>query len=160
MNIWIETVTLGILASVSMAAFLLLIETSGLVRSKDFWVFGKLFSRPIRTARLLDLSCHIVAGILFAFLYVFIWSVFEITNVLVYPLIGLLTGILHGFAVSISQIVLLTDSKNGVKIAFVHGLSHAVFGLVLGIGVSIVDPRDEYVSRYSYFFRSEISSIE
>jgi hypothetical protein len=148
-GIWLLTGFLAIIAASAMAIFLLGVERTGYASSKDFWVFGKLFYEGRSKARILELSVHFAAGIFFAFVYLAIWAVFEPPPAFL-PALGLLTGIMHGIGVAMSQIIMLQSAKNGVRIALTHAASHAVFGLVFGIGVGILDYTQEtFVDNYA-----------
>jgi len=144
------TTAIGFIASLTMAIFLTFIDKLNVANSQDFWIFGKLFFNKETQARTYGLACHIIAGIIFSFAYIYIWSHFSV-HLIYYPILGLITGSVHGVAVGITQIAVLTNLEGGLRVGLIHASSHAVFGFTLGILVAILDYTDNFMSAFHSF---------
>ena len=128
---------IGLLAGATMSAFLIFIESRYCPDVKDFWIFGRLFSRDPQRARKIGITVHALGGIFFAFPYVMVWSLWNPEALLLWPAIGILTGAFHGVATSFSHLILLPSRQEGFNIGVSHFASHAVYGFVLATIVAI-----------------------
>ncbi len=149
----ILTVSFGILSSLMMLVFLSKVEKSGYVESGDFWIFARLFVTR-KSSRALGLLIHGLGGIVFAFLYLMPWTALEMKSPLKILLAGLVTGILHGAAVAVSQILLLAQHRRGFQIGIAHMASHVVFGLTLGILCALAQSQFDFSGRFSELLAS------
>ncbi len=139
----------GIVAALVMAGFLIGIDRSGLVQSRDFWLFGRLFFRDPKKSRLFALASHTVAGICFAFFYIALWSFLRLDSFIEYVLAGLITGLVHGVMVSIAQINLVANLRKGFQITLTYATSHIVYGVVLGFMAALANSQIDLDLRYA-----------
>jgi len=150
----LETFAIGVFATLAMIGFLLFVEHLTGVKPRDLWIFGRLFTKDTPRARTLEIAVHCVGGIFFAALYTLGWSLFDIP-LYILPAVGLMTGLVHGAGVAISQIAILQNKPSGFRVASTHALSHAVFGFVLGIMASFAQSEFEYMDRYAELIRGD-----
>lgn len=148
MEVIIQTLLIGLISGLSMIAFLIVAEKSGFVKGKDLWIFGKLVYEKGPKAKAFEIGVHTVGGVFFAFLYVVLWSLYDIPPK-TFPIVGLATGVIHGAFVAVTQVIVLANRDDGFKIATTHAASHAVFGLILGICTGFAQEKFEYVDRYA-----------
>lgn len=146
MTAFLPLIWSGLLAAAVMALFLVEVEKLGWAKSDMFWTIGSIFSKSRTTARTIGLTVHALAGVIFAVIYVMIWSVFTPLTYNDFVKIGILTGAIHGLAVAFSQIVILAGSKKGFNVALTHVSAHVLFGLVLGAIVGLLENRYDSVS--------------
>ncbi|MCB1166058.1 MAG: hypothetical protein KDK33_07895 [Leptospiraceae bacterium] len=135
----LNTILVGILATLAMSAFMYSIHTSRLANADMVRALGSLVTRDKDSGLLAGLITHVVGGIMFAFPYCFVVSVFPESDLLTPLLIGGLAGFFHGFVFSFVMIALVAENhpieqfrQAGVSVAVAHILGHIVYGLVAG----------------------------
>lgn len=146
----------SLIAAIFMAAFLFMINRWGWIQSNMLWTIGNLVSKTPQRAKTIGLSLHVVAGIFFGFLYVLLWSALNIEGLSEFVFLGVLTGLLHGVAVSISLILLLMNRTQGFKVAISHIAAHGVYGFVLGCLIGLFQQNYGTVSRFAKLFGDTI----
>lgn len=146
MELFIPVLWSGLLAAAVMALFLVEVDKLGWAKSDMFWTIGSLFSKSKRKARVIGLTVHALAGILFSVIYVAIWSVYQPTHFDTFIKAGLITGAIHGLAVAYSLIVLVADRNKGWNVALAQVSAHVVYGVVLGAIMGVLENRYESVT--------------
>ena len=87
--------------------------------------------------RKINLSVHLFFSLLFTFVYVKSWELLGfIGEQIIYT--GLITGFIHGVAVSIGFFIMCANDKNGPSKVKVIMLAHLIFGLTSASVLTIV----------------------
>lgn len=136
----LQTVLAGLIATVVMTASLYAIHWRGMAEADMLRALGSLITRDEATALPVGIMIHLVSGIVFAFVYIVVWSTLPLHAFQHYVLLGLLTGFAHGLVVSFALVVLVAEhhplerfQRAGIGVALAHLLAHVVYGLLIGI---------------------------
>ena len=137
-----QTVLAGFIATAAMSGALYAIHWRGIAEADMIRAIGSIVTRNEANAMLPGLILHFLSGIVFAFLYVIVWSALPIEGILFvhYVALGVLTGFAHGLVVSFVLVVLVAEhhpverfQQAGVGVALAHLAAHVVFGLLVGL---------------------------
>ncbi|MEE8435866.1 MAG: DUF6789 family protein [bacterium] len=135
-----QTVLAGLIATAAMSGALYAIHWRGLAEADMVRAIGSLVTRKEENAMLPGLILHFLSGIVFAFLYVIVWSSLPIEGFVHYVVLDVLTGFAHGLVVSFVLVVLVAEhhpvprfQEVGVGVAVAHLAAHVVFGLMVGL---------------------------
>ncbi len=130
----------GLLATGVMSVTLYLIHWRGLAEADMIRAVGSIITRKESNAMPVGLALHFFLGVIFAFLYVVIWSTLPIDTFSHYVILGLITGFAHGLVVSFMLVILIAEhhplerfQQAGMGIALAHLVGHIVYGLLVGI---------------------------
>ena len=141
-------VAASLLAFAVMAAAMVLIEAKGIVRTRHFWDIGAVLAggRKRKRARFLTLAVHGSLAIVFGFIYVGMWATLDLADPAFYIVIGLITGIIHGVGAAAGLIILLANDNEGMKVGVAQIATHALFGLVFGATIAVLENKFEPVA--------------
>ena len=137
-----QTVLAGFIATAAMSGALYAIHWRGLAEADMIRAIGSIVTRKEENAMLPGLILHFLSGIVFAFLYVIVWSALPIEDFVfvAYVSLGLFTGFAHGLVVSFVLVVLVAEhhpgprfQQAGVEVAVAHLAAHVIFGLLVGL---------------------------
>ena len=135
-----QTVLAGLIATAAMSGALYAIHWRGMAEADMIRAIGSLVTRKEANAMLPGLILHFLSGIIFAFLYVIVWSALPIEGFVHYVALGVLTGFAHGLIVSFVLVVLVAEhhpvprfQQAGVGVAVAHLAAHVVYGLLVGL---------------------------
>ena len=138
----------GILGTSGMSLVMWLITRSGLANADIIWAIGSIYTRSYSNALLPGFIMHFAAGIIYAFLYVVILSLFSPGSVGAYIGVGAMTGVFHGLVVSFLLAVLMAEhhpieqfQKAGSEVAAAHLFGHIIYGLIVGAVIGIAGIR-------------------
>jgi Family of unknown function (DUF6789) len=136
----LQTVLAGVIATVVMTASLYAIHWRGFAEADMLRALGSIFTRKESNALPVGVVLHFLSGIVFAFLYVVVWSTLPVNAFQHYVLLGLFTGFAHGLVVSYVLVVLVAEhhplerfQRAGIGVAVAHLAAHVVYGLLVGI---------------------------
>lgn len=136
----LQTILAGLIATAVMTVSLYAIHWRGFAEADMVRALGSIFTRSEANALPIGAAIHAVSGILFAFLYVIVWSTLPVAEFQHYVLLGLVTGFAHGLVVSFALVILVAEhhplqrfQRAGMGVAIAHLLAHVVYGLLVGI---------------------------
>ena len=79
--------------------------------------------------RRINLSVHLLFSLIFTFIYVKSWQLLDLIGSQIL-LTGLISGFIHGIAVSIGFFIMCANDNNGPKKVGVIMVAHLLFGLI------------------------------
>lgn len=142
-NIIISIVS-GIIATAGMTLFMNYISKTGFANANMVRAIGTIFTKNLDEGYNLGLTLHFIAGILIAFVYISLISLYGPTNIYGYAGFGTLIGLFHGFAFSFILIIAVAEhhplekfKQAGFEVALAHLAGHVVYGLIIGIVTGI-----------------------
>ncbi|MGE0172868.1 MAG: hypothetical protein AB7T49_08790 [Oligoflexales bacterium] len=149
MNTFLIVLLAGVAGTLAMTIFMYVCHWSKFANGDMVRAIGSIFTKKYENSFVPGLAVHFTNGILFAFIYYYAWQrlgilgAAETTDMNVMPLIGLMTGFVHGFVVSFSLVVAVAEHhpleqfrRVGFAVALVHVLGHVVYGLVVALVLS------------------------
>jgi hypothetical protein len=77
----------------------------------------------------INLSVHFLFSLIFTFVYVKSWQLLDFIGDQIL-MTGLITGFIHGIAVSIGFFIMCANDNNGPKKVIVIMVAHLIFGLI------------------------------
>ena len=135
-----QTILAGLIATAAMSGTLYAIHLRGLAEGDMILAIGSIVTRNEANAMLPGLILHFLSGIVFAFVYVIVWSTLPFEGFAPYIIMGLLTGFAHGLVVSFVLAVVVAEhhpvprfQQAGLGVAVAHLVAHVVFGLMVGV---------------------------
>lgn len=142
MNTIIDSIMSGVVATVAMTLFLWLLHYTGVVNADMPRAIGGIFTRSSENALVVGTVLHFIAGIVFGFVYIAIWSVFQLdTPLLLFT--GAIMGTGHGLVVSFALIIFIAErhpleqfQAAGFEVAVAHLVAHIIYGVVLAAMVA------------------------
>ncbi|HKI98126.1 MAG TPA: DUF6789 family protein [bacterium] len=136
----LQTVLAGLIATGVMTAALYAIHWRGFAEADMLRALGSIVTRNETNAMPLGIVLHFLSGIVFAFLYVIVWSTLPVAEFQHYVLLGLISGFAHGLVVSFVLVILVAEhhplprfQQAGIGVAVAHLLAHVIYGLLIGI---------------------------
>jgi uncharacterized membrane protein YagU involved in acid resistance len=144
----VETILAGVLGTGMMSLVMWLITRSGIANADMIGAIGSIFTRSYENAFTPGLIIHLAAGVVIAFFYVVLISLFSPNSVASSIGAGAMIGLFHGVAFSFLLVVLVAEHhplerfrEAGSEVAIAHLVGHIVYGLVVGTVVGILDTR-------------------
>lgn len=135
-----QTALAGVIATVVMSAALYAIHWRGFAEADMIRALGSIVTRNEANAIPLGMAIHLFSGIVFAFVYVIVWSTLPISEFQHYVLLGLVTGFAHGLVVSFALVILVAEhhplerfQRAGIGVAVAHLVAHVVYGVLVGV---------------------------
>lgn len=142
MSSFFVTCLVGLAATSLMTFTLYLFHWRGFANGDMVRALGSLLTRKYENSVTPGLLIHGLSGVVFALVYVYIWSQFpEITagGLVRYIQLGAFCGFAQGLVTSISLVIFVAEHHPlqrfrvaGVNVALVHVLAHVVYGTTLG----------------------------
>lgn len=136
----LQTILAGIIATAAMCVALYIIQWRGLAEADMVRAIGSIVTRNEQNAMPIGLVIQFFSGIVFAFIYISVWSTLPIAEFQHYVLLGLVTGFAHGLVVSFMLVVLVAEhhplprfQNAGMGVAVAHLVAHVVYGLLVGL---------------------------
>jgi hypothetical protein len=140
----VQVLLAGIAATACMSLCLYSIHWSGFANGDMVRALGSLVTRSYENSLLIGWLIHFTAGSLFAVLYTQAWQM-TLRRGLAW-LICTLFGLFHGIAVSLILVIAVAEHhplepfrEAGFRVGVTHVAAHVVYGLVLGIAVSVFE---------------------
>lgn len=142
MSTIIDSIMSGVVATVAMTLFLWLLHYTKVVNADMPRAIGGIFTRSSDNALVVGTVLHFLAGIVFGFVYIVIWSLFALdTKLLLFS--GAILGAGHGLVVSFALIIFIAErhpleqfQSAGFEVAVAHLVAHIIYGVVLAAMVA------------------------
>jgi hypothetical protein len=129
----------GIVATTVMTLFMYLFHWFKLANGDMVRALGSFIIKREEGSFLPGLVIHMVGGIIFAFLYLWMWTLFPMEAPGHYIYLGAIFGFFHGLAVSFMLVIVVAEHhplerfrRVGFAVALVHLVAHVVYGVTLG----------------------------
>lgn len=161
MNTYASIIVIGLIATSIMTAFLYLIRAVKIADTDMLSAIGTLVTRnTTRHSREIGLAIHLVAGIIFCFIYLSAAASlgFEPGRDFIY--FGTIIGFAHGVVFSIVLAVLIAEHhpierfrEKGFTIVAAHAIAHVLYGFSIGAAATFLNPHLETLK----FFGSGVS---
>ncbi len=136
----LQTVLAGLVATATMSGALYAIHWRGFAEADMIRAVGSLLTRGEANAMPAGIVTHLVSGVVFALVYVAVWSSLPVETFAQYVLLGGVTGFAHGLVVSFLLVVLVAEhhplprfQQAGMGVAVAHLAAHVIYGLMVGI---------------------------
>ncbi|MBI2601466.1 MAG: hypothetical protein HYW48_00270 [Deltaproteobacteria bacterium] len=142
MEYFLTTLLIGLVATGAMTTFLWAVNSFNLYNVDMVKALGSFYTRKETNATVPGLIFHFSAGIFFAFVYTFLFSVLplpEQVSVYIFAIFGSLLGFVHGVVVSLFLVLMVSENhplekfrKVSLATAIFHFVAHVIYGLVVG----------------------------
>ena len=153
MDTYVLTALAGIAATIIMAAVMSFIHSWEFAEADMIHALGGLVTRNEENALFIGAAIHLVSGVIFAFLYVGIWSLFPLEGMLDYLLFGILSGTFHGLVMSFLLIKVVAGrlplerfQNAGIGLGVANLLDHVAYGVTVGAIAGWYQLRFEFVA--------------
>ncbi len=160
MDLYLTIALIGFIATAIMTLFLYLSRVITKSRVDMISAIGSIFTSDIRRGKLVGFMIHIIAGIIFAFIYLGLASYFGFDSQTDFILFGSIVGFAHGLVVSILLVVLVAEHhplakfrRAGFRVVAAQGLAHVIYGCTVGLATAMLNPPLELMP----MFRSGLS---
>ena len=148
MNALIITVLAGVIGTAGMSTLLWGITRSGIANAAMIRAIGSLFTQTYEHSFRPGLAAHFVVGIIIAFVYVALISLFAPTSLAGAIALGGMIGFAHGVAFGFTLVVAVAEHhpleqfrNAGLEVAVAHLLGHVVYGVLVGLVVGLTGVR-------------------
>lgn len=150
MNHVIATIIAGIIGTSAMSIVLWGLTNTGLAKAPMITAIGSIATGSRTNAFIPGLIIHYIAGILIAFVYALLISLFAPGTLAAYIAEGGMIGVFHGVAFGYVLVVSVAEHhpleefrEAGLEVAVAHFAGHVVYGLLVGTVLGL--------TRVSYF---------
>jgi hypothetical protein len=148
MNAFILTIVAGIVGTSGMSLAMWAITKSGMANAAMVRAIGSMFTKSYDESLKPGLIIHYISGILFAFLYVILISIFAPTSVAGVISIGAMIGLFHGVAFAFLLVIMVAEHhpleqyrSAGFEVAIAHLAGHVIYGILVGLVVGLTGVR-------------------
>ena len=129
----------GIAGTSAMSFVMWFITKEGIANADMLRAIGSIFTDD-KSAFSTGLSIHYIFGIVLAFVYLLIISLFQPQSLWAYTGLGAMIGLFHGVAFAFLLVVVVAEHhpkesfrEAGLEVALAHLGGHVVYGLVVGL---------------------------
>ena len=129
----------GIAGTSAMSFVMWFITKEGIANADMLRAIGSIFTDD-KSAFSTGLSIHYIFGIVIAFVYLLIISLFQPQSLWAYTGLGAMIGLFHGVAFAFLLVVVVAEHhpkesfrEAGLEVALAHLGGHVVYGLVVGL---------------------------
>ncbi|MEQ9619176.1 MAG: hypothetical protein RIG61_08390 [Deltaproteobacteria bacterium] len=144
MNAFIITMLAGIIATAGMSILLWAITRTGIADAAMIRAIGSIFTKSYAESFGPGLTVHFIVGIIIAFFYVALISLFEPTSLAGAIALGGMVGVFHGVAFGFILVIAVAEHhpleqfrEAGFEVAIAHFLGHVVYGILIGLVVGL-----------------------
>ncbi len=148
MTVILVTILAGLAASTVRAALLELISKLRITHVDMIKAIGTLYHGEYYHSLLRGYVTHYVFGLVSAFIYLFLLSVFQPATIAASAAYGALIGFFHGCVVSYTLTVIVDEDHPlkefrtyGFEVAIYYWAAQVLYGLVLGAIIGTVHPK-------------------
>ena len=148
MNTIIFTALAGVIGTAGMSIALWGISHTGIANASMIRAIGSLFTRSYEDSFGLGLTVHFIVGIIIAFVYIALISLFEPESLAGAIAYGGMIGLAHGVAFGFLLVVAVAEHhpleqfrKAGLEVAIAHLIGHVVYGVLVGAVVGLTGIR-------------------
>ncbi len=135
----------GIIGTIGMELALRGITKFGFANADMTRALGSLFTNSNPDAYRVGIIIQSFSGIVFAFIYILAFVLFDVRGILDSAGAGLLLGFVHGAIVGIILVTAVAENhpnpefrKAEFPVAVAHWAGHLVYGLLVGILINII----------------------
>lgn len=139
MNTLIFTALAGVIGTAGMSIALWGISHTGIANAAMIRAIGSLFTRSYEDSFGLGLTVHFIVGIILAFIYIALISLFEPESLAGAIAYGGMIGLAHGVAFGFLLVVAVAEyhpleqfRKVGLEVAIAHLIGHVIYGVLVG----------------------------
>ncbi len=148
MNAIIITVLAGVIGTAGMSTVLWGLTRTGIANAAMIRAIGSLFTKSYEDSFGLGLTVHFIVGIIIAFVYVALISLFAPTSLAGAIALGGMIGFAHGIAFGFTLVVAVAEHhpleqfrSAGLEVAVAHLLGHVIYGVLVGAVVGLTGIR-------------------
>lgn len=148
MNAFVFTIVAGIVGTAGMSLTMWLITKSGIANAGMIRAIGSLFTKSYDNSFNPGIVIHFISGILFAFLYVILISIFAPTSLVAAIGTGAMIGVFHGVAFAFLLVIMVAEHHPieqfraaGFEVAIAHLVGHIIYGILVGLVVGLSGAR-------------------
>lgn len=148
MNALIGTVLAGVIGTAGMSVILWGITRTGIANAAMIRAIGSLFTQSYENSLKSGLTVHFIVGIIIAFLYVALISLFAPTSLAGTIALGGMIGFAHGIAFGFTLVVVVAEHhpleqfrRAGLEVVVAHLFGHVVYGVLVGTVVGLTGIR-------------------
>ena len=148
MNPVIATIIAGIVGTAGMSLVLWAITRSGIANASMIRAYGSIFTGSDDNSFRAGLIAHFIAGILIAFVYTLLISLFSPVSIAGAIGAGAMIGVFHGVAFGFILVVAVAEHHPleqfrdaGLQVALAHFAGHVVYGILVGTVIGITGAR-------------------
>lgn len=148
MNTIIFTALAGVIGTAGMSIALWGISHTGIANAAMIRAIGSLFTRSYEDSFGLGLTVHFIVGIILAFIYIALISLFDPESLAGAIAYGGMIGLAHGVAFGFLLVVAVAEHhpleqfrKAGLEVAIAHLVGHVVYGVLVGTVVGLTGIR-------------------
>lgn len=148
MNAFIFTIVAGIVGTAGMSLAMWAITKSGVANAGMIRAIGSLFTKSYGNSFNPGIIIHFISGILFAFLYVILISIFAPTSIAAAIGTGAMIGLFHGVAFAFLLVIMVAEHHPleqfraaGFEVAIAHLVGHIIYGILVGLVVGLTGAR-------------------
>ncbi|MGH7885815.1 MAG: hypothetical protein ACRENO_08990 [Thermodesulfobacteriota bacterium] len=134
----------GVAATSAMALFMDQLSKKNIANANMVKALGTIFTKNQSEGYSLGLKLHYIAGVIIAFVYAALISLFTPSLYAGYVGLGAMVGLFHGFAFSFLLVIAVAEHHPieefrtaGFGVALAHLAGHIVYGLVLGAVIGL-----------------------
>lgn len=135
----------GIIGTIGMELMLQSITKFGIANADMTRAIGSLFTNSSSVAYRFGFIIQSVSGIVFAFIYVLAFELFDIRGILNSAGAGLLLGFIHGAVVGFILVTAIAENhphpefrKAEFPVAVAHWAGHLIYGLLVGVLINLI----------------------
>jgi len=151
MNPVIATIIAGIVATAGMSIVLWGITRTGIAPAPMIRAIGSMLTGSYDNSFTPGLVLHFIVGILIAFVYALLISLFSPASIVAYIGEGALIGVFHGVAFGFILVIAVAEHhpleqfrEAGPQVAIGHFVGHLVYGILVGTVLGIAGARFFY----------------
>lgn len=148
MNAFLLTIFAGLVGTAGMSLAMWIITISGIANAAMIRAIGSLFTKSYDNSFGPGLVVHFISGILFAFLYVILITIFAPTSLAAAIGTGAMIGVFHGVAFAFLLVITVAEHhpleqfrNAGFEVAIAHFVGHVIYGLLVGLVVGLTGTR-------------------
>ncbi len=134
----------GVIGTSAMSFVMWFITKQGIANADMMRAIGSILTDE-DSAFSTGLTVHYIVGILLAFIYLLIISLFQPQSLWAYTGLGAMIGLFHGVAFAFLLVVVVAEHhpkesfrNAGLEVALAHLGGHIVYGLVVGLVAGIL----------------------
>ncbi|MCX6116015.1 MAG: hypothetical protein NT027_00595 [Proteobacteria bacterium] len=152
---YIKIAIIGIIATVISGIVLQSIQSKKTPDINMMTTMGTLFTSNIRMAKWIGILSHVCIGLVMAFIYFEIAGYFGFTSNRDFIYFCTIAGFSQGLIMSFFYVILIAEHhplrkfrRAGFAVVAVHGLSHLLYGIILGFSAALIHPELEAWSTF------------
>ena len=142
--IWVALCA-GIIGTVGMELMLKSITKLGIANADMTRAIGSLFTNSSTVAYRFGFVIQSFSGIVFAFIYILAFELFDVKGIISSAGAGLLLGFVHGAIVGFILVTAVAENhprpefrKAEFPVAVAHWAGHLIYGLLVGILINLI----------------------